>query len=159
MISTAAVAAALAAAGCGSSTIVQPAAAPTTASARNPDVTAPAQSPSAQQTSPSAAQQQPVQSPSASPADTVRAYFAAITNHDYALAWALGGENTGSSYSSFVSGFGTTVSDTVTIQSVSGDVVSAQLAAEQTDGSVLFYQGTYTVSDGVIVGFDVHQVG
>ena len=95
----------------------------------------------------------------ADPTDTVRAYFAAISNHDYAQAWKLGGQHTGSSYSSFVSGLSTTADDTVTIQSVSGNVVTAQLSAQQTDGTIKTYQGTYTVSNGVIVAFNVHQVG
>jgi cytoskeletal protein RodZ len=92
------------------------------------------------------------------PAATVRAYVAAINGHDYARAWSLGGQNAGGSYSSFVSGFSTTATDTLTIVSVSGDVVTARLTAVQTDGTVDTYQGTYTVDHGVIVGFDVFQV-
>jgi cytoskeleton protein RodZ len=93
------------------------------------------------------------------PAATVRAYVAAINGHDYARAWSLGGRNTGQSYPSFVSGFSTTARDTLSIVSVSGDVVTARLTAQQTDGTVDTYQGTYTVDSGVIVGFDVLQVG
>lgn len=93
------------------------------------------------------------------PAATVRAYIAAINDHDYARAWSIGGQNTGWSYSSFVSGFSTTARDTLTILSVSGDVVTARLTAQQTDGTVKTYQGTYTVQNGVIIGFDVQQVG
>ena len=95
----------------------------------------------------------------ADPANTVRAYFAAISNRDYGQAWKLGGQNTGSSYSSFVSGLTTTANDTVTILSVSGNVVTARLTAQQTDGTIKSYQGTYTISNGVIVGFNVRQVG
>jgi transcriptional regulator with XRE-family HTH domain len=95
----------------------------------------------------------------AGPAATVRAYVAAINGHDYARAWSLGGRNTGRSYPSFVSGFSTTARDTLTMVSVSGDVVTARLTAQQTDGTVDTYQGTYTVDSGVIVGFDVFQVG
>ena len=101
----------------------------------------------------------PSAGPTADPADTVRAYFAAINNHDYAQAWELGGQHTGSSYSSFVSGFSDTATDNVTILSVSGNDVNAQLTAQQTDGTVKTYQGTYTVSNGVIVAFNVRQVG
>jgi hypothetical protein len=97
--------------------------------------------------------------PTADPAGTVRAYFAAINNHDYAQAWQLGGQHTGSSYSSFVSGLSTTASDNVTIMSVSGNVVTAQLTAQQANGTDKTYQGTYTVSNGVIVAFNVRQVG
>ena len=93
------------------------------------------------------------------PAATVIAYVAAINGHDYALAWWLGGRNTGLSYPSFVSGFSTTVRDTLTILSVSGETVTARLTAQQTDGHVDTYQGTYTVDGGVIIGFHVRQVG
>jgi hypothetical protein len=91
-------------------------------------------------------------------AATVRAYYAAINNHRYARAWRLGGRNTGQTYHAFVSGFAGTAHDTVTIQSVSGDVVTAQLAAQQTDGTVKTYRGSYTVEGGVITQFDVQQV-
>ena len=93
------------------------------------------------------------------PSATVRAYVAAINGHDYARAWRLGGRNTGRSYPSFVSGFSTTVRDTLTIVSVSGDVVTARLTAQQTDGTVDTYRGTYTVDSGVIIGFEVLQAG
>jgi cytoskeletal protein RodZ len=92
------------------------------------------------------------------PAATVRAYIAAINGHDYARAWSLGGRNTSGSYAGFISGFSTTAKDTLTILSVSGDVVTARLTAQQTDGTVSTYQGTYTVDHGVIVGADVSQV-
>jgi hypothetical protein len=93
------------------------------------------------------------------PAATVRAYVAAVNGHDYARAWSLGGRNTGRSYPNFVNGFSTTARDTLTIVSVSGDVVTAQLTAQQTDGTTDIYQGAYTVNSGVIIGFDVRQVG
>ena len=93
------------------------------------------------------------------PAATVAAFVAAINARDYAQAWNLGGRNTGRSYPSFVSGFSTTARDTLTIESVSGDVVTARLTAQQTDGTITTYDGTYTVDGGVITGFDVLQVG
>jgi cytoskeletal protein RodZ len=93
------------------------------------------------------------------PAATVRAYIAAINGHHYARAWRLGGRNASSSYSSFAAGFSGTAHDTLTIMSVRGDVVTARLTAEQTDGTITAYQGTYTVQHGVITGFDVVQVG
>jgi len=101
-------------------------------------------------------------SPSATPtnpaAATVAAYFAAINAKDYAEAWALGGKNTGTSYVNFVRGFKGTRKDTVTILSVSGDVVTARLSALHTDHVVQVFQGTYTVQGGVIVSTDVQQV-
>ncbi len=96
--------------------------------------------------------------PVITPAGTVQAYYAAINGHQYARAWRLGGRNSGSSYSSFVSGFATTKNDTVTILSVSGNVVTARVAALQADGTVKTYQGTYTISNGVISQFNVHQI-
>jgi hypothetical protein len=95
--------------------------------------------------------------PPATPASTVQAYYTAINNHHYHQAWELGGKNTGSTYSSFVNGFAGTAHDTVTIQSVSGNTVNAQLSAQQTDGTVKTYQGTYTVTNGVITVFNVQQ--
>jgi serine/threonine-protein kinase len=91
-------------------------------------------------------------------AATVRAYYAAINNHRYARAWRLGGRNTGQTYHAFVSGFAGTAHDSVTIQSVSGDVVTGQLVAQQTNGTVKTYQGSYTVEGGVITQFSVQQV-
>jgi hypothetical protein len=94
------------------------------------------------------------------PASVVDAYFAAINAHDYQRAWALGGSNSGaSSYEEFVAGFGETRSDTVTILATSGDVVTAQLVAQQDDGSVKTFAGTYTVTGGVITVFHVKQTG
>jgi transcriptional regulator with XRE-family HTH domain len=100
----------------------------------------------------------PARTPSG-PVATVRAYVAAINGHHYARAWRLGGRNAGGSYPQFASGFGTTARDTLTIVSVSGDVVTARIAAHETDGTVGTYQGTYTVANGVITGFDVLQTG
>jgi serine/threonine protein kinase len=84
------------------------------------------------------------------PAATVTAYIAAINNHDYRKAWNLGGKNTGQSYNAFANGFAGTANDQLTIVSVADDVVTVQLAAAQTDGTVDDYHGTYTVVDGVI---------
>lgn len=96
--------------------------------------------------------------PPTGPVATVRAYIAAINGRNYARAWNLGGRNMSGSYSGFVSGFSTTARDTLTVTSVSGDVVTAQLTAQQTDGTVETYQGTYTVDHGVIVDAEVSQV-
>jgi serine/threonine protein kinase len=94
---------------------------------------------------------------SVGPAPTVQAYIAAINAHDYQKAWDLGGRNTGQSYSSFVQGFNGTAHDSLTITSVSGNVVTAQLDAAQTDGTVKHFQGAYTVSNGIITSFDIHR--
>ena len=144
----------LLAAGCGASSTSATISAPTVS---QPAATAPAGSTSAAGTasaSPAATQH----ARHLGPAATVRAYFKAINRHDYGRAWRLGGRYTGSSYAAFVSGFAGTEHDAVTIQSVSGHVVRARLAARQTDGSVKTYEGTYRVRHGVITGFQVAQV-
>ena len=90
------------------------------------------------------------------PALTVRDYFAAINHHRYVAAWRLGGAS--ESYATFRAGFAGTAYDTVTILSTSGNVVTARLAATQTNGTVKTYQGTYTVTNGVISSTDVQRV-
>ena len=90
------------------------------------------------------------------PALTVREYFAAINHHKYLLAWRLSGQR--ESYATFRAGFAGTARDTVAIQSVSGNVVTGRLVATQTDGTVKTYQGTYTVTGGVISSTNVHRV-
>jgi hypothetical protein len=91
------------------------------------------------------------------PAATVQAYITAINQHNYRRAWNLGGKNTGPSYHAFARGFNGTSSDQLTIVSVSGHVVTARLAATQTDGAVDHYQGTYTVVSGVITQSDIQR--
>ena len=91
---------------------------------------------------------------SPSPALTVRDYFAAINHHRYLLAWRLTSES--ESFATFKAGFTGTLHDKLTIQSISGNVVTASLVATQTDGTVKNYQGTYTVTNGVISATDVH---
>ena len=95
----------------------------------------------------------------AGPAATVRAYYAAINAHDYARAWELGGKNIDSSYSAFASGFDGTARDKVNVVSVAGDVVIIRLAATQTDGLVVSYRGSYTVTGGVITEGRIHRTG
>ena len=92
------------------------------------------------------------------PAAVVEAYFGAINGHDYARAWRLGGKYVASSYAAFVSGFGQTARDMVTIEAISGDAVAARLVAVQADGSVKVYSGVYTVAGGQIVKFRVVEV-
>jgi len=91
-----------------------------------------------------------------SPANTVRAYFRAINRHQYLTAWKLG--NRSEPFATFEAGFNGTLHDTVTIVSTSGNVVTARLFAEQTNGTVKKYQGTYTVTGGVITSTDVQQI-
>ncbi len=91
-------------------------------------------------------------------ASVVQDYYAAVNARDYRRAWDLGGKNLGGSYSSFAAGFADTARDTVRIVGVSGDVVTVTLEAEQRDGSVRTFAGTYTVRGGVIVAADIQAV-
>jgi hypothetical protein len=89
------------------------------------------------------------------PSQVVQAYYQAINEHQYRTAWDLGGQNTHTTYDSYVAGFNGTASDVVEILSVQGNVVTAQLTANQTDGTAKVYAGTYTVTGGKITAFNV----
>jgi tRNA A-37 threonylcarbamoyl transferase component Bud32 len=92
------------------------------------------------------------------PAAVVSDYVAAINAGDYPRAWQLDVHQHGlQTYASFQQGFAGTRHDSVTILAVSGDVVSVDLAAQQTDGSVQYFTGTYTVRDGRIVDASIRQ--
>jgi eukaryotic-like serine/threonine-protein kinase len=124
----------------------------------SPSVTA-SSSPPPSPSSPVTASPTASASPPVSPAvATVEAYIAAINARNYARAWQIVGSNTGTTYASFVSGFKGTEKDTLTILSVSGDVVSIRLSALHTSGEVQVFEGTYTVRSGVIVSTDVQLV-
>lgn len=136
--------------GAGSGPSSAPATVTTTAPA-SPGTTTPSPQPSRSQPPPSSSRQ-------ADPAAVVQEYFDAINAHDYRRAWDLGGKNLGGSYDAFVSGFSDTVHDTVVVGGVTGGTVSLDLAAEQTDGTVKVFTGTYTVRGGEIVASDVQEV-
>jgi hypothetical protein len=93
-------------------------------------------------------------------AAVVQQYYQDITDHDYAAAWALGGRNiAGESYDQYVAGFATTASISLgTVSEFGASQVQAVLYATQTDGTVKVYEGTYTVSGGVLVGASIRQV-
>jgi serine/threonine protein kinase len=90
------------------------------------------------------------------PVLTVRQYFAAINHHRFMAAWRLSGAR--EPYATFRKGFVGTLYDSLTVLSTQGNVVTARLAATQTNGTVKTYQGTYTVTDGVITATNVRQV-
>jgi hypothetical protein len=95
----------------------------------------------------------------ASPPMVVKRYYAAVSRRAYERAWKLGGDNTKTSYTQFVAGYGGTRRDVVTILTWTGNQVTAKIAAFQANGAVKEYQGTYLVRSGVITSFNVHQVG
>jgi hypothetical protein len=109
--------------------------------------------------------QSPSSSPSSSPATPPRPdavltqYYDAINNHDYRAAYGLNSQaRSTESFATFKSGFAGTQHDNLTITGVNGDVVSFDLKADQSDGSVKTYQGTYTIRSGQIVGSNVRQI-
>ena len=77
----------------------------------------------------------------------------------YSGAWALGGSIIGGgSYSGWVAGYATTRSVSVgTFNAYGSNQVQTSLRAVQTDGSLKIYEGTYTVSGGVIVAANIVQ--
>lgn len=92
------------------------------------------------------------------PATVVTQFYAAINAHDYQTAWALGGQNLGSSYTVFANGFATTVSDGLTIVGTSGNAVTVDLIAQWADGTSHEYQGAYTVANGQIISGTLHKI-
>lgn len=94
-----------------------------------------------------------------SPVAVVTQFYQDLNNQDYSDAWLLGGDNIGNApYDSWVAGYDTTESISVnTIGSFSNGTVWANITSVHTDGSVQTFYGTYTVSDGEIVGADISQ--
>jgi len=85
------------------------------------------------------------------PATVVTNYYAAVDRHDYRAAWDLGGSNLSKSYATFTKGYATTESETLTIVGTSGNTVNIDLSAVQSDGTIRYYEGSYTVSSGKII--------
>ncbi len=94
------------------------------------------------------------------PGAVVMAYYQAVNNHNYARAWQLNtAAHSLSTYAAFKQGYAQTARDTVTVTGVTGDVVSIQLASAQTDGTTKYFQGSYTVQNGMIVTASIAPVG
>ncbi len=92
------------------------------------------------------------------PVSVVTAYYDAVNNHQYATAYRLNEPAQRiESFATFKQGFTGTQHDDFTITNVSGDQVSFDLSASQTDGTVKTYAGTYIVRNGKIVDANVRQ--
>jgi serine/threonine protein kinase len=91
------------------------------------------------------------------PGLVVHEYFYDINHHHFQAAWKLTEEN--GQFAAFRAGYAGTRHDFVRITGVKGNVVTASLKALQADGTVKVYQGTYTVTNGVISSSDVHLMG
>jgi len=88
---------------------------------------------------------------------TVREYFDAINHRRYVEAWRLHGGAAAEPYAVFRKGYAQTLHDTLKILSVNGNVVTAFLSALQTSGQVRTFEGTYTVTNGIISATDVKR--
>ncbi|MEY9938463.1 hypothetical protein [Streptacidiphilus sp. MAP5-3] len=90
----------------------------------------------------------------------VEQYYQDLTDHDYAAAWALGGRNiAGESYAQYVAGFADTASISLgTVSDFGASQVHAVLYATQTDGTLQVYEGTYTVTNGQLVGASIRRI-
>lgn len=91
------------------------------------------------------------------PALIVHEYFFDINHRHFMAAWNLTEKN--GQFTTFRDGFTGTRHDNVKVIGVKGSVVTATLHAVQTDGTVKVFQGTYTVTNGVISSTNVHQLG
>jgi serine/threonine-protein kinase len=93
-----------------------------------------------------------------SPGSVVNAYYDAVNNHDYATAYRLNipAQKIGS-YAAFKQGFTGTRHVDLTITAVSGHLLSFDLTADQTDGTVKTFTGTYTVRNGKIAKASVSR--
>lgn len=93
----------------------------------------------------------------------VQQYYADLSNHDYQAAWYLGGNNLNhnAGYDQWVAGYATTVSVSLGTWSYypGSNAVEVTITALQSSGAVYTYQGSYTVSGGVIVGANIVQTG
>jgi len=90
-------------------------------------------------------------------------YYDYLNAGNYSEAWDMGGSRLfNGSYSDWVAGFATTAHvDVTTSDDGSGSgsgYVAVNLRAQQTDGTVQTFTGTYTVQDGQITGADIQQV-
>lgn len=117
----------------------------------------PAQSPAPAQPASAPAQPQLTNGPA-----VVLQYYQDITDHDWSAAWAIGGDNiaaqNGQTYGSWVAGYDTTASITITDSGTySNGSVWTTISAAQADGSARTYSGTYTVGNGVIVSASITQ--
>ena len=87
----------------------------------------------------------------------VTQFYGDLNDGDFADAWNIGGDNiAGTDYDAWVTGFADT--NWVSLDSwgyFGSDEVTVDLTAPQADGSVLTYQGTYTVESGVIVSASI----
>ncbi|MEV6582668.1 hypothetical protein AB0M92_31415 [Streptomyces sp. NPDC051582] len=86
------------------------------------------------------------------PREVVEAYYRDLADRDFAAAWELGGKYIAhTSYEKWVAGYDTTAAISLdSADTVDAGRVRVVIRALQTDGTRRAYEGTYTVSGGVI---------
>jgi hypothetical protein len=96
------------------------------------------------------------------PVGVVKAFFAAISRHDWPEVWKLGGRYIGqgpyASYTGMISGYEGTVRDVSVVLKTAGQTVSGQFLAYESGGEIRTYAATYVVRGGVIIHADQHEV-
>ncbi|WP_150492458.1 hypothetical protein [Streptomyces vinaceus] len=108
--------------------------------------------PSAAATPPGQLPVEPDPDPPEGPGDVVEEYYRYLANRDFAAAWELGGKYIAhTSYAKWVAGYDTTAAVSLdSAATLDAGRVRVTIRALQTDGTVRAYEGTYTVSGGVI---------
>lgn len=91
-----------------------------------------------------------------SPIEVVEAYITAISQHNWPVAWALGGKNLGVPYNQMIAGYAHTADVQITSISASGGAVTVITRATETDGVVQKYRLSYLVSNGTITAGQSH---
>jgi serine/threonine protein kinase len=90
------------------------------------------------------------------PRAVVTTYYRDINLRHYQAAYQLNPSiHATQSFLAFKSGYGDTRRDYVTITGISGNVVSLNLTAQHTDGTLHYFSGTLTVSHGKIVASNI----
>ena len=85
-----------------------------------------------------------------SPRAVVKAFIAAINEHDWHKVWQLGGKNLGETYGAMVAGFRETNHDVLNRITSHGDTVNARITAYESTGTVQTFALSYTVRAGMI---------
>ena len=80
----------------------------------------------------------------------VRAYIAAVNQHNWPRAWALGGKNLGESYRQLITGYAHTSHVLIISLTASGPAVTVLTTATETNGTAQRYRLSYLVSHGTI---------
>lgn len=106
-------------------------------------------------TSPTQTATTPPPPPPTTPRQVVTAFYDAINAHQYRRAYELNQFVHNTPFATWKQGYNTTQHVSVTFGSTSSDVVSITLTALHTDGTYKYYQGSYTVQNGVIVNASI----